>query len=111
MSKARRADTPRRSDVRAIVLERDGCCWLLKVCPEHQCRGEDGPHHLQKASQGGPYEEWNLLTLCASANVAVEDFPCWARARGLVVDRTTNAFEAAALRAKLEASATRYRPH
>lgn len=51
------------------------------------CRGVLTPHHVLKASQGGPYHRDNLVAACAYHNDLVEqdaDFAAVARAAGLV---------------------------
>lgn len=83
------AEVLRRRTVRAEVFQRDGGCLLA----HHQefgggCYGQRcTPHHLLKASAGGPYMADNLVTLCAHHNDWVEDHPTAAHAVGLVVRR------------------------
>lgn len=83
MSTKRRADLPRRREVRAQVFERDGGC--VATGWRGPCFGPLTPHHLRKASAVGPYDDDNLVTLCAFHNGLVEDHPAEATARGLVI--------------------------
>lgn len=96
-SKKRQADAPRRRKVREVVFERDGDCLLRAY---RECHGPLTPHHIQKASQCGRYEEFNLLTLCLEANDWVEAAPDEAWALGLVV-RAGDSHEEAAERRRL----------
>lgn len=82
VSKKRAADAPRRRAVRDAVFERDGDCLLRSY---RECYGPLTPHHLQKASQCGAYDEENLIALCMGCNSYVEDEPDTAWALGLVV--------------------------
>lgn len=84
MSEKVRADQPRRRKVREAVYERDGGCVLLRISTDHDCMGSPlTPHHIRKASQGGPYDESNLVSICAIGNSWLEiDRPA-ARALGL----------------------------
>jgi 5-methylcytosine-specific restriction endonuclease McrA len=85
----RSGDARRRTDIRAEVYQRDHYrCILLghDVGCLGACHGDPlTPHHLQKASQGGPYSPSNLVTLCAGHNGRVEDFPMVSHTLGLVV--------------------------
>ncbi len=85
------ARSPKREAVRAeeeairdAVFRRDGGC-VLRQQASHRCIGPDTPHHLAKASAGGPYTAENLVTLCSGSNTAVEDDPEWGRWVGLVI--------------------------
>lgn len=89
--------------MRLAVFARDGGCLLrFGQVPEWgPCFGPATPHHLLKASQGGAYDDENVVCLCAAHNDMVEDRPLEARMFGLVVlpgriDHT----EAAARRAR-----------
>jgi len=73
--------------VRAAVFGRDRGC-RLQGSLWGTCFGvRQTAHHLWKASQGGPYRVWNLVTLCALHNDMVEDRPDDAHALGLVMRR------------------------
>lgn len=87
MSAARRAELVHRDAIREQVFTRDGHRCLLEHRPDlgGGCRGRLTPHHLQKASQGGPYTLTNLVTLCGHHNGWVEDRPIVAHSVGLVV--------------------------
>lgn len=85
MSDRRRAQLDERRAVREAVFARDR--WQCQI-PAHmrrECMGGITPHHLRKASAGGPYTEDNLTTLCEFHNGWVEDNPCEAYLIGLVV--------------------------
>ncbi len=84
-SDKRRLDLARRQAVILAVLERDGCTCRAKDLGFGPCWGPLTPHHLKKASQGGPFVPSNLVTLCSSHNTRVEDEPTRARQLGLVV--------------------------
>lgn len=73
--------------VRERVFRRDQWrCQLLALDARHRCTGAPlTPHHLQKSWKGGPYEDHNLVTLCAGGNTWVEDHPDEAWPLGLVV--------------------------
>lgn len=75
--------------IRQAVFERDGYRCLLGGYPwAPPCSGTPlTPHHLKKASQGGPYALENLVTLCGGHQTWVEDEPDKAHALGLVVRR------------------------
>lgn len=77
--------------VRNAVFVRDGHrCILLgsRVSGVPDCSGDlCTPHHLKKTSQGGRYENTNLVTLCQGHNSWVEDFPIMAHDLGLVCRR------------------------
>lgn len=76
---------PLKAMVRAEVFTRDGHRCLLRYrVVGHFCLGDLTVHHLKKASQGGRYEKLNLVTLCAGANIWVEDWPITAHDLGLV---------------------------
>lgn len=96
MSKKRRASLAERERVRLEVFQRDGFCmfWAhtqgmttAEMAKLPSCAGPLTPHHLLKASAGGPYTAANLLTLCSRHNVFVEEAPdlCWRM--GLVIRR------------------------
>lgn len=90
---AKRSDPDRRAveaEVRSVVFRRDGGCLLRDgviegLAPWGSCMGPDTAHHLLKASQGGDYDEDNLICLCAKHNDMVEDVPVLAALCGLVV--------------------------
>lgn len=82
-SDKRRAEAESRSKIRETVFERDQRCVLADLLPSHRCFGDDTPHHVLKASRGGPYSEANMVQLCASANTWVEDYPTEAESLGL----------------------------
>ena len=85
MSRKRRRASAGRAEIRAAVFARDGQhCRLAGVTDAGRCFGGLTPHHIVKASQGGPYTEENLVTLCSLHNSWVEDNPNHARALGLV---------------------------
>lgn len=83
LSSRRRKEKPERDAVRAALFQRDGYCRLL-TRPEHSCSGPLTPHHLRKASAGGPYSLTNLVAVCAGGNTDIEDHPWWAWEIGLV---------------------------
>lgn len=79
------ADLPRRAKVREAVFARDN--WTCRLATTRQvggCLGPLTPHHVRKASAGGPYVEENLVTLCSHHNSWVEDHPIAAQMLGLV---------------------------
>lgn len=94
-SKRREEEAADRTIVREFVFARDGYrCrigdFTAELARNHgvdpgPCRGTITPHHLRKASQLGPYEPENLITLCAGHNSWVEDYPAAAEAVGLSV--------------------------
>ncbi len=77
-------DLRRRRVVKEAVFRRDGGC-ILRDGRWGPCYGILTVHHLKKASQGGAYDEANLVALCARHNGKVEDEPTMAHAMGLVV--------------------------
>lgn len=83
VSPKRKAQKDERAEIRDRVFARDSYRCLLWF--DHNCEGGLTPHHLRKASQGGPYAVSNLVTLCAYANGLVEDEPDWTHRLGLVV--------------------------
>lgn len=86
VSPKRKATTAARAEVWEQVQARDRGCLLDGHHGAHQpCRGGLTPHHLQKASQGGPYTVENIVALCAFHNGWVEDYPLTAHVLGLVV--------------------------
>lgn len=103
VSAKRRRATAARRVIRERVFARDGGCVLQPIsgpyAPPGPCQGPLTPHHLLKASQGGPYTEENLVTLCSLHNTWVEDAPAEARTLGLVIARGVTAADAADLRA------------
>lgn len=74
----------RRREVRERVFARDRGCLLASVLVGRPCSGIPTVHHLHKASAGGGYSLDNLVWLCASMNLWVEDNPDRAWALGLV---------------------------
>lgn len=60
--------------IRWAVIARDGgqCrhpeCWITR-------RDKLSVHHVIPKSMGGPYEEWNLLTLCTGHHALIHGFP------------------------------------
>ena len=74
-----------KGPVREAVFVRDGRrCRIAPFLPDTKCFGPPTVHHLLKESQGGAYEEENLITACAWHNDWVEDHPTEATALGLV---------------------------
>lgn len=70
---------------REFVFARDRHCKLAGWWDP--CRGPLTPHHVLKASQGGPYHRDNLVALCAHHNGLIEadaDLAALARQLGLV---------------------------
>ena len=74
------------ADLRRAVLERDGCCVLLRLDPSHFCRTVWGEYHdprdLDKLTiehvktermmgRKAPTDLAHLVALCGYANVAV----------------------------------------
>lgn len=106
-SPKRAADDERRDEVRARVLA-SGPCVLTVVDPDRSiagpCHGPLTAHHVRKSSQGGAYEDENLLPCCAHHNCWIEDEPLLARSLGLVRYRGWEADEAE--RAGLPVAAT-----
>jgi 5-methylcytosine-specific restriction endonuclease McrA len=82
-SERRYSENEYRAAIRQQVFDRDGGC-LLASEDAGECAGPDTPHHLLKASAGGPYTLDNLVTLCARHNTWVEDNPEHARRLGMV---------------------------
>lgn len=90
MSTKRREGVEDRKSIREAVFQRDRwTCVLERVARQRddvpECHGPLTPHHLRKASAGGPYTMENLTTLCRSHNVWVEDHPKLATELGLVI--------------------------
>lgn len=82
-------------EVRLAVWARDGGCLLADGRePWGRCWGPRTFHHLQKASQGGPYTEENGVCLCLGHNAAQEDHPYESRAIGLTVTKLIDHDEA-----------------
>jgi len=75
---------PARSAMRARVLLRDGGCQAIGLY-DHDCAGPVDPHHLWREGQGGPWEEWNLLSLCRVAHSYVHGNPARSYELGLLV--------------------------
>ncbi len=65
-------DNPARLEARERVMLRDGGCRLAGHQRTGRCFGRLTVHHLHKAGQGGPYNELNLLCLCAWHNDWIE---------------------------------------
>jgi hypothetical protein len=93
-SKRREAEAADRFVIRSAVFARDHwACTMPTVLRSHgahpldagPCVGPITPHHLRKASAGGPYTLENLTTLCAGHNGWVEDHPLRATELGLVI--------------------------
>lgn len=72
VSAKRRRENAARKAVRHAVFERDGYTCRLAGLGVGECFGPLTPHHILKASQGGPYIEDNLAALCAYHNDAIE---------------------------------------
>lgn len=92
-SARRSADATARSAVRERVFERDQRCRLEHVEGAGECAGRLTPHHVRKSSQGGAYDESNLVAMCASHNDRIEsdaDLAALARSMGLVIRRGDN---------------------
>lgn len=92
-SKKREAEAAERFVIRTAVFARDRwACTMPDVLRRHgahpldagPCVGPLTPHHLRKASAGGPYTMDNLVSLCAGHNSWVEDHPLRATELGLV---------------------------
>jgi hypothetical protein len=73
-------------ELRRFVLERDGCCILLRLYPTHRCRDIWGEYHdprdldrltiehVKDAPMMGkraPSDPAHMVALCGYANVAV----------------------------------------
>lgn len=95
-SNKKAAERREREPIRQAVLERDGHrCQMQKVVDRStelhdvagRCYGRLEVHHLDKESQGGAYTLTNLLTLCATHNLWVENNPTVAHRLGLVIRR------------------------
>lgn len=85
-SRKRKREASSRAKVRHAVLSRDGFrCRLAGIGGQlaHECNGPS-PHHLLKASAGGPYSETNLICVCCKANSMIEDYPLEGFRLGLV---------------------------
>jgi hypothetical protein len=83
-------DAPERDAVWQGVLARDRDCLLAARTDQNRwlagpCFGLLTPHHLLKASHGGPFSPANIVVLCARHNGWVEDVPVLAHSLGLVV--------------------------
>lgn len=81
------AEQRRRAEVREAVFTRDRVCQLAGVDGAGRCFGGLTPHHRRKASQGGAYDEDNLVALCAHHNDELEanaDLAALGRELGLV---------------------------
>jgi hypothetical protein len=72
MSRKRLAATEARAEVRRQVFARDGRCLLRGIDGAGPCLGRRTPHHVLKASAGGPYSVENLVQLCAHHNDWIE---------------------------------------
>ncbi len=87
-AKSKRKDEARADELieREFVFARDGHrCRAAGMWD--RCAGPLTPHHVLKASQGGPYHRDNLVALCAHHNDLIEadaEFAAVARAAGLV---------------------------
>jgi hypothetical protein len=91
-------------DIRAAVFARDSYTCVLR--PRASLRGlayagagrcygnPTTAHHLRKASKGGLYVIYNLVTLCSYHNDWVEDYPLVAHTWGLVI-RTGETYQEA----------------
>lgn len=67
------------NELRKQVYRRDG--WRCALCDS--TRGLHC-HHVVKRSQGGPNEEWNLITLCTICHATIHgQRPVW---MGMTVD-------------------------
>jgi 5-methylcytosine-specific restriction endonuclease McrA len=89
-SDRRRSESDDRADVREQVYRRDyWTCRLERASRQRddvpECSGPLTPHHLKKASAGGPYTLENLVTLCRGHNSWVEDAPLLATELGMVI--------------------------
>ncbi len=73
-------------DMRRAVLERDGCCILLRLYPSHRCRDVWGEYHDPRdldrltiehvkdhsmMAKRAPSDMAHMVALCGYANVAV----------------------------------------
>lgn len=70
------------------VKDRDGhrCrASIARVC-DPLGHGFDGldVHHLWRRSQGGPDEDWNLLTVCRPCHATIHANPSWSIEVGLL---------------------------
>lgn len=98
ISARRRADLPRRAQVRDDVHARDGGC-LLEHYGIGPCGGRLELHELRKASQGDDtYTFDNGVSLCTVHNQWVEDNPTLAHLLGLVIRAGDNPADATARR-------------
>lgn len=84
MSKKRARENREHAKIRALVFERDRGCLLAGIDGGGYCVGILTPHHILKASHGGPFSLLNLVALCGRHNGDVEDAPEWAHSLGLV---------------------------
>lgn len=85
VSKKRSREERRRAQVREEVFARDNFrCQFPHNQTPLPCVGALTVHHLLKASHGGAFEPSNLLSICAAANMWIEDHPLRARELGLV---------------------------
>ncbi len=88
VSDKRREGSPARRAVVAKAMDAVGGQCSLSVAKfgplRHRCGGGATPHHILKASQGGGYDQSNIVILCAVANGLVEDYPTDAWLVGLV---------------------------
>lgn len=85
-----------RESVRRFVFVRDRrVCRLAGSASAGACFGApETAHHLRKAAHGGPYQPFNMVTLCSFHNDWVEDHPMHAHAWGLVIRRGENVLAA-----------------
>lgn len=74
-----------RRAVRKQAIDAFGTtCVLRNLQADHRCFGRTEGHELRKASQGGRYEEGNVVPLCSAGNTWIEDHPLLAHELGLV---------------------------
>lgn len=92
ISKKRRGLAGAKREIREAVFDRDDHrCQLAGVDDAGPCYGHLTPHHKLKASQGGAYDEDNLVTACAGHNDRIEEdasFSAACEKVGLVIRRT-----------------------
>lgn len=98
-SAKRSAARPAQAEARDACFARDrGQCQARIVT----CGGRLDPHHIWRQGQGGPWEDWNLITLCDNCHRWVHEHPLLSWSHGWLVPSWTGengCHAAAALRA------------
>ena len=74
------------SDVRQVVLARDGFQCVAKISQYCSKNGEH-IHHLLRRSAGGSHDLNNLISLCAACHGWVHEHPAESRKHGWLVSR------------------------